>query len=216
VRQLLALGYDAIGIEPVEGWSKAAATILGDTSRIRRASSENLTLPDNSQRVVLFESVLEHVDSPNKSLLEAYRVLSPEGVAFVCTTNKYMVSPTGRNGEFNVRFYNWFPNIVKEGYVFKHLHYDPRLANYTPCPAVHWFNYSELCRIGRSVGFSQFYSFIDLLDVNSPSIKKSFLRKWLLNKVRYNPWLRALALLQFGNSIFMLKRGNNLPARREY
>ena len=208
VRQLLARGYEAIGIEPVEGSSKEAAAFLGDNSRIRRATSENLALADNSQRVVLFESVLEHVDSPIKSLSEAHRVLSPGGVAFVYTTNRHRISLTGGNGEFNVRFYNWFPDIVKEGYVFKHLHYDPRLANYSPRPAVHWFNYPELCRLGRSAGFSQFYSFIDLVDVDSPAIKRSPLRKWLLNRVRYNPWLRALVLTQFGSSIFMLKRGD--------
>jgi hypothetical protein len=28
----------------------------------------------------------------------------------------------------------------------------------------------------------------------------------LLNGFRYNPWLRSIALAQFGDSIFMLKR----------
>jgi ubiquinone/menaquinone biosynthesis C-methylase UbiE len=209
IRQLLARGYDTIGIEPVAGSVKAAADFLGDHSRILRASSENLSLPDSSQRVVLFESVLEHVDSPSRSLSEAYRVLTPGGVVFVYTTNSYRISLTGRNGEFNVPFFNWFPALVKEGYVFKHLHFNPRLANFSPRPAVHWFNFSALCQLGRSVGFSNFYSIIDLVDCNSPSIRNSLRRKWLLPFVQSNPWLRAFALCQFGNSIFMLKRENN-------
>lgn len=210
VRELITMGYDAVGIEPVEGSAKAAISSIGDDSRIRIGSSENLPLPDNSQRVVLFENVLEHVDSSIKSLTEAFRVLDPGGVAFVYTINRYRLSLTGKNNEFNVRFYNWFPDLVKESYVFRHLHYDPRLANYTPRPAVHWYSYSDLCSLGRSAGFSQFYSFIDLVDINSPSIRKHWLSRYFLNKIRYNPWLRALALLQYGNSIFLLKKRNTI------
>lgn len=206
VRHLLDSNYEVIGIEPVPESANAARECLGDPTRIINCSAEVLPLANNSQRVMLFESVLEHVDSPDKTLSEAYRVLSPGGVVYIYTTNRYHVSLTGTNDEFNVRFYNWFPALVKESYVFKHLHYDPRLANYTPRPAVHWFTYSELCKLGRSVGFSQFYSFIDLANAESPSVKNKLMRKWLLQKVRYNPWLRALALLQFGSSIFMFKR----------
>lgn len=206
VKELLALGYDAVGVEPVDGSANAAANFVGDKNRIINASAERLSLPDNSQRVVLFESVFEHVDSPFKSLLEGYRVLAPGGVLFIHTTNRYRFSLTGYNGEFNVKFYNWLPATIKESYIFKHLHYDPRLANYSPRPAVHWFTYADLCNLGRFVGFSQFYSPLDLLDSDSVSIRKSPLRRFFLNKIRYNTWLRALALMQFGNAIYMLKR----------
>jgi ubiquinone/menaquinone biosynthesis C-methylase UbiE len=206
VKELLEKGFDAVGIEPVPGSAEAASQFLDDRSRIFNSSAEKLPLPDNSQRIVFLESVLEHVDSPFRSLSEAFRVLAPGGVLYIYTTNKYRISLTGRNGEFNVKFYNWLPNTIKESYVFKHLHYDPKLANYTPRPAVHWFSYAELCNLGRSAGFSQFYSLIDLLNTDSETINKSVLRKFFLNKVRYNPWLRALSLTQFGSSIFMLKR----------
>jgi ubiquinone/menaquinone biosynthesis C-methylase UbiE len=206
VKELLEMGFDTVGIEPVLGSAEAASVFLGDSKKIINTSAENLLLPNNSQRVVLLESVLEHVDSPTTCLSEAYRVLTPGGVLYISTTNKYRISLTGKNDEFNVKFYNWLPNTIKESYVFKHLHYDPKLANYTPRPAVHWFSYSELCKLGRYVGFSQFYSMIDLLDTDSETIKKGFLRKLILNRVKYNPWLRGIALTQFGSPIFMLKR----------
>ena len=62
--------------------------------------------------------------------------------------------------------------------------------------------------IGIVIGnvLSQFYSIIDLLKTDSETIKKSILKRFFLNKIRYNSWFRALALFQFGNSIFMLKR----------
>jgi ubiquinone/menaquinone biosynthesis C-methylase UbiE len=206
IKELCKMGFDAVGIEPVPESAKAASQFLGDSKRIINTSAEKILLPDNSQRIVLLESVLEHVDSPLISLSEAYRVLAPGGILYIYTTNKYRISLTGRNDEFNIKFYNWFPNSVKESYVFKHLHYDPKLANYSPRPAVHWFSYSDLCKLGRYVGFSQFYSLVDLLDAESETISKSIVRKFFLNKAKYNPWFRAFALTQFGNSIFMLKR----------
>jgi ubiquinone/menaquinone biosynthesis C-methylase UbiE len=206
VRNLIEQGYDAVGIEPVEGSVKAAREFLGDPSQALRGAAESLPLPDASQRVVLLEAVLEHVDAPHLSLEECHRVLEPGGVLYVYTTNRFRFSLRGRNGEYEVPFYNWFPRIVKESYVFHHLHYDPRLANYTPRPAVHWFSYSDLCALGRDAGFGQFYSKLDLADANSPQIRRRAVTRFLYRYAKFHPWLRALALLHYGNSIFMLKR----------
>ena len=207
VKDLIQLGYDACGIEPVVGYAERANEALGEQGRIVVGTAESLQLPSESQRVVLLESVLEHVESPSKALAEAYRVLAPGGVLYVYTTNRLRISLRGDNGEFNVPFFNWFPAVVKECYVYKHLHYEPSLANYSLRPAVHWFTYADLCAAGREVGFAQFYSLIDLVDADAPSLKRgSFLRRALVQRFRYNPWLRALGLLQYGSSIFMLKR----------
>ena len=206
VKELIARGYDACGIEPVEGYAARAAEAMGGPGRIHVGTAESLPLSAESQRVVLLESVLEHVDSPPKALAEAFRVLAPGGVLYVYTTNRLRISPSGENGEFNVPFYNWFPAIVKECFVYKHLHYKPSLANYSLRPAVHWFTFAGLCRLGRDVGFAQFYSLIDLVDAEAPSVKRRRFRRLLVERCRYNPWLRALGLTQFGSSIFMLKR----------
>ena len=208
IKVLLERGYDAVGIEPLSGSMSAAAEFLGDPCRVLQGYAESLPLPDQSQRIILMESVLEHVDSAVISLAECCRVLVPGGVLYVSTTNRYRFSLTGRNGEFRIRFYNWFPEIVKECYVFHHLHYDPRLANFTPTPAVHWFTYSDLCKLGRQVGFAQFYSRFDLIEADTPSIKSSVTRRFLLRIIKSSPWLKAIALLQFGHAIYMLKRGD--------
>lgn len=205
VRELLDRGFDAVGIEPVSGSAAAAARFLREPGRVLQASAESLPVASHSQRIVLMEAVLEHVDSPLLSVGEAYRVLAPGGVLSVYTTNRHKISLSGQNQEFRTPFYNWFPPIVKESYVFQHLHYDPSLAHYTPRPAVHWFTYSELCSLGRTVGFAQFYSLLDLVEIGSPSLRKGF-RQWLVTAARTNPWLRAFALTQYGSGIFMWKR----------
>ena len=205
VAELLKLNFNTVGIEPIGDSLKAAQQFLKDESRIKHGTAEALPFPENSQRILIMESVLEHVDSPINSLSEAYRVIVPGGVLFTRTTNRWRFSPFGNNMEFQVPFYNWFPKIVKESYVFKHLHYEPYLAKYSPRPAVHWFTYPELCELGRQAGFAQFYSPMDIanLDIGDghPTSWKQF-----LDRLRRNPWLRALNLTQIGGDIYMWKR----------
>jgi SAM-dependent methyltransferase len=198
-------GFAPVGIEALSAQVKSGCAMLEDPKGVLQGTAERIPLPDESQRVVLFESLLEHVTSPRRALQEAYRVLVPGGVLFVYTTNRYRISPKGDNGEFELPFYNFFPDVVKESYVFDHLHYHPRLANCTPFPAVHWFCFSELCKLGRDVGFAQFYSPLDLAEPTD-SFLATKVRRLFINIVRRSAWLRGLALLQFGNSVFMWKR----------
>jgi ubiquinone/menaquinone biosynthesis C-methylase UbiE len=207
VRILDALGYEVTGIEPVPGYVEKAGEFLGGRGTICLGSAEELPLQDGSQNVVLLESVLEHVDSPGKALSETYRVLEPGGIAVVVTTNRLRFSPSGECAEFNVRFYNWLPKLVKESFVFEQLHFRPELANYTPRPAVHWFSYGDLCDLGRLVGFAHFYSHVDLLRPDDGSIGSTRLKRRILTLVQEQPWLRALALTQVGGTVVMWKRG---------
>jgi ubiquinone/menaquinone biosynthesis C-methylase UbiE len=206
IKVLIQKNYDAVGVEPIPSFMNSARKYLGSPDRILEGSAEEIPLPSNSQNLVICESVLEHVDSPTKSLDEVFRILRPGGVAYIVTTNRYRISLKGDNGEYNVRFFNWLPDTIKESFVFHHLHYDPSLADYTLRPAVHWYSYADLCKLGRQAGFHQFYSILDLLELDDPSVAKSKVRRFLLNKLKFNPWLRALALTQIGTPMFMLTR----------
>lgn len=205
-------GLRAVGVEPVTAFVDAGAEYLGDPALVLQGAAETIPLPGASQDVILMESVLEHVDSPSISLAEAFRVLRPGGVLYIETTNRHRFSLLGWNDEFRVRFYNWFPALVKESYVHRHLNYDPTLANLSERPAVHWFTFSELCRLGREAGFAHFYSPLDLRRPTDASVSRSRLKRLaqgsprLLGSLQRNPWLRALALTQLGGMIIMRKR----------
>lgn len=206
VRFLLEKNYNAVGVEPVLSFVQAGREYLGSTAALVEGAAERIPLADRSQHLVFCDSVLEHVVSPSQSLDEMCRVLAPGGVAFITTTNRLKFSIKGANGEYRYRFFNWLPKLVKECLVFHHLHYDPRLANYSQLPAVHWFTYAELCALGRQAGFAQFYSLLDLMDAQDPAVRGSRLKRWLVNRIKLNPWIRALALTQKGDTIIMLKK----------
>jgi SAM-dependent methyltransferase len=206
MRILRAMGFNAVGVEPVPLFVEAARKFLRDDEAVLEGCSEALPNEDESQHVVLLESVLEHVDSVARTLADVQRVLVPDGVAYVITTNRHRL---GRHqAEFNVPFYPHLPPVVKESYVFQHLHYLPSLANYTERPAVHWFTFAELCDLGRAAGFARFYSHLDLKIPQPSSFLGSHgrLKSAALSHIQRSPWLRAVALSQHGGTIFMVKR----------
>lgn len=205
-------GYRAVGVEPIPEFVTRARDFVGDQESVLAGAAECLPMPDTSMDVVFLESVLEHVESPQKSLSELYRVIRPGGVAYVATTNRLRFSITGNNAEFRVPFLNHFPRLLQESYVFAHLHYRPALANFTRRPAVHWFSYADLCALGRQAGFAQFYSSIDLRRPEDEVLTRNPVLRLLrtgpfFKLLQRNPWLRSLALTQIGSDIFMWRRG---------
>lgn len=206
VQMLADRAYRVVGVEPVTSFVTAATAYLGGPRLVIQGWAEDLPVPTASQDLVLCESVVEHVDSPRMALDEMYRVLRPGGVAYITTTNRLRIRMSGGNGEYNVRFFNWFPRLVRESYVFKHLHQDPALANYSLRPAVHWFTFADLCSLGRNSGFAQFYSLLDLVALDDPIVAERWWRRAILKPIQRSAWLRALALTQIGHTIAMLKR----------
>lgn len=205
IAELAGRGYAVVGVEPVaEGVVKAQAFLAGK-AEVVQGTAEDMRIESNSQSLVLMETVLEHVDSVRASLSETYRVLRPGGVLLVRTTNRHRFSVTGINWEFKSRFFNWFPPLLKESYVFDQLHYRPELAHYSPRPAVHWLSFSELCEAGRDVGFARFYSPYDLMYL----ARRQALPAWrfrLCHWFHRNPWFRLIAISQMVGDIFMWKR----------
>ena len=217
LRHFVERGFDAIGIEPVPAFVRSARDYLQAPSRVLQGTAESIPLDDGAVGLVYCNSVLEHVDSPSRSLAEMARVLRPGGVAWIVTTNRFRLSWRGETNEYTVPFLNWFPQIVRECYAFHHLHYAPWLARYSDRPAVHWFSYSDLCRLGRDAGFAHFYAMTDLFAPDDAPLADRPLRRWLVARVQRNPWLRALALTltPLGGVSLMVKRPEAAAAPAE-
>jgi len=201
--ELVSLGHLVTAVEPVPGFVVEARQYLGTAATVVQGSAERLAVPDASQDAVFCESILEHVESPRLSLSEIFRVLRAGGAAWITTTNRWDFNLTGRNGEFTIPFYNWFPPVLKEALVFHHLHYNPSLANYSLRPAVHWFTYSSLCRHGRDAGFSRFYSLIDVLRPRDATVSSSRFRRVVIRMAQKHPFLKAIVLTQVGHIIMV-------------
>ena len=108
VRGLVDAGFDAVGVEPVQGFLEAAREFLESPDRALQGTCEALPFPDGSQRVVVIENVIG--TSTHRRCRFARRIedLAPGGVLYITTTNRYRFSLRGVNEEFRTPYFNWF------------------------------------------------------------------------------------------------------------
>ncbi len=88
------LGFDAIGIEPHQGYAEYAIKEY-DLKILSGAMSEKIRLiEDRSISLVTMFHVLEHLSNPVQSLKEIVRILSPDGYLYIEVPNAMrMTSP---------------------------------------------------------------------------------------------------------------------------
>jgi 2-polyprenyl-6-hydroxyphenyl methylase/3-demethylubiquinone-9 3-methyltransferase len=213
VSELRSRGFSVVGIEPVPEFLQSAREYLQDERSVLMGAAESLPLENDSQDVIWLEAVIEHVESPLKSLNEIFRALKPGGVLWVTTSNRQRLRFMGKNDEFSVRCLQWMPALLRESYIFEHLHYRPELASFTRRPAVHWFSFASLCSLGRLAGFAQFYSPLDLRRSQDEVLSRTVMKRLisslgLLRLLQRNAWFRTLALTQLDAEVFMWKRGD--------
>jgi len=124
--------------------------------------------------VVSLNSLLEHVDDWRAVVNEAVRVLAPGGILLLHTTNRHHPF----QGEINnFPFYPWLPQRLREqvlAWIMKHRR---DLVNYTDYPAVHWFTYTQLSSVLRSLGL-EVYDRLDLMQPEQMKGARSILR-WM-------------------------------------
>lgn len=103
-------------------------------------SATELPWPDQSMDVCLVPELLEHVADWRTCLDEFTRVLRPNGIIYLSTTN-YLCP---KQQEFNLPLYSWYPSILKERYERLAMSSRPELANNAKYPAVNWFSFYSL------------------------------------------------------------------------
>lgn len=170
-----ARGFNVIGLDCEQdliAQARTNARLRGQQIRFEVGSADRLPFPDRSFDLVYANSLLEHVPNWQTCLDEWVRVLAPGGLLWVETTNR--LCP--RQGEYRwVPLFGWWPGWAK------HLIYRlangpyPAIANYSPCPALHWFSYSQLKKLLEARGLIV-RDRIDCLDVARASRIKRILR----------------------------------------
>lgn len=109
-------------------------------------SATDLPYPTASMDVVLIPELLEHVADWRRCLDEAIRVLKPDGLLYLSTTNS--LCPVQQ--EFNLPMYSWYPGFLKRRYEKLAVTTRPDIANYCRYPAVNWFSYYSLAAYLRN------------------------------------------------------------------
>lgn len=137
------LGHTVIGLDinaPLLELAGQRAVAEGVVIDFRVGSATELPLPDASMDICLLPELLEHVPGWEAVLQEAVRVLRPNGVLYLSTTN--VLCP--RQQEFELPFYSWYPGFLKRRYEKLAVTTRPELVNHARYPALHWFSFYQL------------------------------------------------------------------------
>jgi 2-polyprenyl-3-methyl-5-hydroxy-6-metoxy-1,4-benzoquinol methylase len=78
-----------------------------------QGQAENLPFNDSSFDFINLSEVIEHVLSPEKVLLEVYRVLSDKGSVYVSVPNRF----GWFDHHFHLAFVNWLPRSLSDWYI---------------------------------------------------------------------------------------------------
>jgi SAM-dependent methyltransferase len=145
---------------------------------------EDIDLGASQYDVILALSVFEHVDRWQEGVARVHAALKPGGLLFFFSTNKFSI----RSDEFGLPLYGLLPDrwryrlrVYWEGEDIMKLGID-----------FHQFNYFQLRRFFRRVGFSRVLDLFDIAgagELQHPTLWK----RALLRAMRVRPF-RALAL----------------------
>lgn len=143
---------------------------------------------------ILALSTFEHVEHWQKGIRRIYDALKPGGLFYFYSTNKFSL----RSGEYAFPFYGWLPNtwryrirIARQGEDIMKLGVD-----------FNQFNYFQLRRFFREVGFSQIFDQFEILD-QEDIINPSFLKKMILKTTKKFWLLKVMGLVFSPGTLFM-------------
>jgi len=195
------LGHRVHGLdvnEPLLTLAKQRAAESHYDIDFRLGSATALPWPDSSMDVCMVPELPEHVAEWETCLREFCRVLRPDGILFLTTSNK--LCPVQQ--EFNLPIYSWYPAPIKRKCERLAITTQPGLANFAKYPAVNWFSFYGLRRYLSRFGLDS----MDRFDVMDSSSKGS-LARMIVFAIRTIPVLRFLAHVATpGTTVVAIKR----------
>jgi ubiquinone/menaquinone biosynthesis C-methylase UbiE len=165
--------------------------------KIKKGIAEKIPYSDNFFDLVIAESVLEHVLSPEMVFAEVSRVLKKRGAFYFSTTS--IICP--HQGEIRLfPLFSWYPDGLKKSIMRWSLKRCPILIGYTNYPALNWYSFRKVNKLAEQYGFSRVLSRWDLVDSSELKSVKSILRR----RISASKLLRFLADLVVPGSTYLL------------
>ncbi len=109
-------GAKAEGVEPYDKYiemSRERGAKEGVSIRVQKGDAEHLPFDNETFDFVNLSEVIEHVESPERSLSELKRVLKPGGFAYVSVPNRFGFL----DQHFHLPFLNWMPRSWAERFI---------------------------------------------------------------------------------------------------
>jgi SAM-dependent methyltransferase len=151
-------GIRAIGVDVVPEFVRIARE-LHPLTEFRVAEAEELPFPAETFTFVTLASVLEHVRDWRLTLAEAARVLAPDGVLYLHTSNRLWPL----QGEIrHFPGFGYLPSSLQRRIYRLVMRYRPGLIGHTHLPAYHWLTWWQVAGTLRDLGLEP-HSWITLM-----------------------------------------------------
>ena len=197
------LGHEVKGLDvnaPLLELARKRMAERGLSAQFEVGSATELPWPDHSMDIVLAPELLEHVGPWRQCLDEFDRILKPDGILYISTSNK--LCPVQQ--EFNLPLYSWYPGFLKRHYERLAVTTRPEIAGYAQYPAVNWFSFFSLRRYLKPRGYACRDRF-DMLGLGNDTFKTRA-AKLLISSV---PGLRFVAHMTTPYTVIVARK---LPA----
>lgn len=146
-------GHKVSGIDIIEELIDLAKKRASEHSlpiRFEVGSATSIPLQDESSDVCIMPELLEHVPEWELCLEEATRILRPNGILYLSTSN--VLCP--KQEEFDLPLYSWYPSLIKRRLEKLSVTSKRHWVSYTEYPAVNWFSYYQLSKYLKNNGFT--------------------------------------------------------------
>jgi len=160
---------NAIGIEINPAYIEEAfhkAKEAGVTIGVIKGNGERLPIEDCSFGFVNAAELIEHVEDPRQLFKEVYRVLAPEGCAYVSVPNRFGI----KDPHFHLYFVNWLPRVWADTFIGifgKHKDYASSKSGLQNLRDMHYYTFGSARRFFEQLGF-------DVLDIRVKRIRGEY------------------------------------------
>jgi len=182
-------GHQVYGIDVSERFIELARERMSAAGVIvdfRVGTATHLPFPTASMDVCLLPELLEHVPNWLSILEECVRILKPNGLLYISTSNAFCPI----QNEYTLPLYSWYPDFVKKICEKKAITTHKHWVNFASYPAINWFSNPSLERRLNCMGF-RCYDRLDLMDLSN----KPKLIVWIIKKIV--PRVRLLRYISY-------------------
>lgn len=131
----------------------ARAHEKGVNITLTQGAAEKLPFANASFDFANMSELIEHVSDPDQVLHEAYRVLTPGGMAYMSVPNRFGFN----DPHFRMRFVNWFPRRIGEkiiSFFGKDKDYQNSKSGFQRLSEMHYMTWKQFVERCMAAGFS--------------------------------------------------------------
>lgn len=169
-------GADVSGLEKYDEYieiTKNRAREGGVEVSVIQGAAESLPFADSTFGFLNVAEVIEHVEDPEKTLKEIFRVATPGAFVYVSVPSRFSLKDT----HFHLYFVNWLPRNLSDYFISifsSHKDYGGGETGRQRLSEMHYYTYRDFKRLAESIGFNVYDARVEKIEKTKKGVVKFF------------------------------------------